>query len=78
MQFKRCKFFIPQVEGSHRTWKSFLKYDLMDGFEHFMSNQVKENFDWVTALPVYQHIYNTTVHPAIGKLSVPASLVRVA
>ena len=62
--------YIPQVERSHRTWKAFLLYDLMDGFEQFMSNQVRKNFDWVTALPVYQHIYNTTVHSALGNVCV--------
>ena len=36
-----------QVERSHRTWKGFLLYDLLDGFEEFMTNRVKEKFDWV-------------------------------
>ena len=57
-----------QVERSHRTWKGFLVYDLLDGFEEFMTNRVKERFDWVTALPIYQHLYNTTFHSALGKL----------
>ena len=31
-----------------------------------MSNKLKDEFDWVSSLPVYQHIYNTTVHLALG------------
>ena len=45
-------------------------YDVMGGFNDFINNQLKQNFDWVTALPMYQHLYNTTVHSALGTNSV--------
>jgi hypothetical protein len=45
-----------------------LAYDVLGGFDEFMNNKTKLNFDWMTALPIYQHLYNTTVHSALGKL----------
>ena len=55
-----------QIERSHRTWKTFLKYDILQDISSFLDNTVKVEFDWVTALPVYQHAYNTTYHKALG------------
>lgn len=59
---------LMQVERSHKTWKGFLLYDLLGSFEQFMNNQVQKEFDWVAALPFYQHMYNTSVHSALGNI----------
>ena len=38
------------------------------GFDDFMERTVTGDFDWVTALLVYQHFYNTTLHTSLGEL----------
>ena len=44
-----------------------MAYDVIGGFDDFMNNQPKDTFDWVTGLPIYQHLYNTTIHTSLGK-----------
>jgi transposase InsO family protein len=53
-----------KIERSHRTWKSFMKFDALTGYEAFLDQH--EGCDWVAGLPVYQHLYNTTHHTSIG------------
>ena len=43
-----------------------MKFDVLDEFGSFLHKN--ESFNWVTALPVYQHLYNTTYHKSLGKL----------
>ena len=59
-------YSIVSFKRSHKAWKSLVAYDLLGGLEDFMSNRLKDKFDWVTSLPMYQHIDNTTVHSALG------------
>ena len=33
------------LERSHRTWKRFLFYDVLGGFDEFMNNKVKCTFE---------------------------------
>ena len=44
-----------------------MMFDMLKEFDSFLEKHVQDNFDWVTALPVYQHIYNTTHHKSLGK-----------
>ena len=44
-----------------------MKFDVLEGFSDFLDKNVKGRFDWVTALPVYQHLYNSTFHKCLGK-----------
>ena len=53
-----------QIERSHRTWKSFMKFDALTEYGAFLDQH--EGCDWVAGLPVYQHLYNTTHHTSIG------------
>ena len=41
-----------------------MKYDVLKDYGEFLE---KGKLDWVTALPVYQHIYNTTKHKCLGE-----------
>ena len=50
------------MEGPHEIRFFF------QGFDDFMERTVKGDFDWITALPVYQHLYNTTLHTSLGEL----------
>ena len=34
-----------------------MTFDMLKEFDSFLKQNVQEKFDWVTALPVYQHIY---------------------
>ena len=52
-----------QIERSHRTWKSYLFYDVVGDYDTFMKSC---EFGWAANLPIYQHIYNTTSHKSIG------------
>ena len=45
-----------------------MKFDMLKEFGSFLEKQVQDKFNWVTALPVYQHLYNTTHHKSLGKL----------
>ena len=49
------KLFL-QIEPSHKTWKNFMKFDFMTDMDDFMKNTSETELDWVTALPVYQHL----------------------
>ena len=44
-----------------------MKFDILKEFDSFLVKNVQDKFDWVTALPVYQHLYNTTYHKSLGK-----------
>ena len=44
-----------------------MKFDVLEGFSDFLDKNVKGRFDWVTALPVNQHLYNSTFHKCLGK-----------
>ena len=44
-----------------------MKFDVLKEFGDFLDNNVEGEFDWVTALPVYQHLYNTTLHKSLGE-----------
>ena len=47
--------------------KSFLKFDIIGEIDDFMKNHNKsKEHDWVTALPIYQHLYNSTIHKSVG------------
>ena len=43
-----------------------MRFDFMEEFGSFLDNNVPTQFDWVSALPVYQHLYNTTHHKSLG------------
>ena len=43
-----------------------MNFDILKDFGFFLDKNVRGDFDWVTALPVYQHIYNTTHHRTLG------------
>ena len=45
-----------------------MKFDVLEGFSDFLAKNMKGRFDWVTALPVYQHLYNSTFHKPLGKV----------
>ena len=47
-----------------------MKFDLVEEFGAFLDNNVKGKFDWVTSLPVYQDLYNTTHHKSLGNSKV--------
>ena len=44
-----------------------MKFDILEEFGSFLDKNVQGKFDWVTALPVYQHLYNSTYHKSLGK-----------
>ena len=44
-----------------------MKFDILEEFGSFLDKNVQWKFDWVTALPVYQHLYNSTYHKSLGK-----------
>ena len=52
-----------------------MKFDILEKFNTFVKAKTEEGFDWVTALPVYQHIYNTTHHKSLGNrcISLPST-----
>ena len=52
----------PDMEESY----TLMTFDMLKEFDSFLKQNVQEKFDWVTALPVYQHIYNTTYHKSLG------------
>ena len=41
-----------------------MKFDVLKDLSDFIESS---ELDWVTALPAYQHLYNTTYHKSIGK-----------
>ena len=43
-----------------------MTFDMLKEFDSSLKQNVQEKFDWDTALPVYQHIYNTTYHKSLG------------
>ena len=43
-----------------------MKFDLLNVFGSFLDSNVQETLDWVTGLPVYQDLYNTTYHKSLG------------
>ena len=48
-----------------------MKFDILKQFGSFLDKNVRGDFDWVTALLVYKHVYNTTHHRSQGnKISI--------
>ena len=45
-----------------------MKFDVMGDMDDFMKNNSETELDWVTALPVYQHLYNSTAQKSIGMI----------
>ena len=43
-----------------------MKFDTIKKLGEFLDKNTKGKVNWVTALPVYQHIYNTTKHKCLG------------
>ena len=41
-----------------------MKFDVLKDLSDFIENS---ELDWVTSLPAYQHLYNTTYHKSIGE-----------
>ena len=47
-----------------------MMFDMLKEFDSFLEKHVQDNFDWVTALSVYQYIYNTihTTNPLVSNI----------
>lgn len=57
-----------QDERSHRTIQTKTRFDLLENIH--LSGKQNCTYDWVLALPLYQTIYNSGYHRALGTIMI--------